>query len=238
MTKEELFAMIKGTVIVSCQAVQGEPLYVPEKSIMYLMGRAAKLAGTKMIRTSSVRDIIGIKEETGLPVIGLVKRNYPGFSGEITMTMREIDECMAAEADIIALDCCDTPRGDGLTPTEFIKQVKQKYPNAILMADCSTYEEAMRARAAGCDLVGTTMSGYTPQSAHVTGPDFEMVRRLKADIDCPVIAEGHCDTPELVCQMLEAGAHAVVVGSAITRPYEIAKRFIHTVEEYHRASGH
>ena len=88
MTKQELFDRMKGTIIVSCQATPGEPLYDPLRSLMPHMARAAKLAGAQMIRTSSVRDIIGIKEETGLPVIGLIKREYPGYSGRITMTMR------------------------------------------------------------------------------------------------------------------------------------------------------
>ena len=105
MTKQELFDLMHGSIIVSCQATPGEPLYDPERSVMPLMARAAKLAGAKMIRTSSVRDIVGIKEETGLPVIGLIKREYPGYSGRITMTMREVDECMEALSDIISIDC-------------------------------------------------------------------------------------------------------------------------------------
>ena len=86
MTKQELFDLMRGTVIVSCQATPGEPLYIKDGTMMHLMARAAKLAGAKMIRTSSVRDIIAIKEETGLPVIGLIKREYPGYTGRITMT--------------------------------------------------------------------------------------------------------------------------------------------------------
>ena len=124
MTKQELFDSIKESIIISCQATPGEPLYVKEKSIMYLMARAAKEAGAKMIRTSSQRDILAIKEETGLPVIGLIKREYPGYSGRITMTMREVDECMDALADIVSIDCTDTERGDGLTAPEFLKNVK------------------------------------------------------------------------------------------------------------------
>ena len=149
MTKETLFALMKGTVIVSCQATPGEPLYDRERSVMPLMARAAKLAGAKMIRTSSVRDIVEIKEETGLPVIGLIKREYPGFQGRITMTMREVDECVAAGADIVSIDCTDCARGDGLTSTEFLKAVRQKYPNIIIMADCAAFEEAVAAHAAG-----------------------------------------------------------------------------------------
>ena len=234
MTKEKLFELMKGTVIVSCQATPGEPLYLKDDSIMYLMARAAKQAGAKVIRTSSARDIAAIKEETGLPVIGLIKREYPGYQGRITMTMREVDECMNAMADIVSIDCTDCPRGDGLTPAEFLKQVKAKYPNIIIMADCATYEEAVAAYAAGADLVGTTMSGYTPATADRTGePDFELVRRLADDLPCPVIAEGRVHTPEQAREMLELGAWAVVVGGAITRPLEIASRFMEAVEDFH-----
>ena len=231
MTKEKLFEFMKGTVIVSCQATPGEPLYLKDDSIMYLMARAAKQAGAKVIRTSSVRDIVAIKEETGLPVIGLIKREYPGFQGRITMTMREVDECMEAMADIVSIDCTDCVRGDGLTSAEFLKQVKEKYPNIIIMADCATYEEAVNAFKAGADLVGTTMSGYTPQTADKTGePDFELVERLARALPCPVIAEGRVHTPEQARKMLELGAWAVVVGGAITRPLEIAQRFMKGIE--------
>ena len=227
MTKEELFTLMKGTIIVSCQATPGEPLYDPDRSVMPLMARAAKLAGARMIRTSSVRDIVGIKEETGLPVIGLIKREYPGYSGRITMTMREVDECMEALADIVSIDCTDTPRGDGLTVPEFLRQVKNRYPNIIIMADCATLPEAKAAYEAGADLVGSTMNGYTAATAHCKGePNYELVEQMARELPCPVIAEGRVHTPEQAKRMLELGAWAVVVGGAITRPLEIASRFM------------
>ena len=120
MTKKELLDAIHGQMIISCQAVKGEPLYVEEKSIMYLMARAAKQAGTPAIRTSSIRDVIAIKEETGLPVIGLVKIQYPGYEGYITPTMKEVDDLVAAGSDVVALDCTLRKRGDGTTVNEFI----------------------------------------------------------------------------------------------------------------------
>ena len=197
MTREQLFDLMRGTVIVSCQATPGEPLYDAERSVMPLMARAARQAGAKMIRTSSARDIAGIKEETGLPVIGLIKRDYPGYMGRITMTMREVDECMEAGADIVSIDCTDCPRGDGLTPAAFLRQVRSKYPHIIIMADCATLPEAQAAYAAGADLVGTTMNGYTPQTAQAgPGPNFELVEQMAAVLPCPVIAEGRIHTPE------------------------------------------
>ena len=232
MTKQELFDLIKGTIVVSCQATPGEPLYMKDQSIMYLMARAAKQAGAKMIRTSSVRDIVEIKEETGLPVIGLIKREYPGYTGRITMTMREVDECMEAMADIVSIDCTFNERGDGLTPGEFLAKVKEKYPNIIIMADCATLEEAVAAYEAGADLVGSTMNGYTPQTRDCKGePNYELVRDMVAALPCPVIAEGRVHTPEQARKMLQLGAWAVVVGGAITRPLEIATRFMDAVKD-------
>ena len=230
MKKEELFERIKGKVIVSCQAVPGEPLYVEEKSVMYLMARAAKQAGTPMIRTSSIRDVIAIKEETGLPVIGLVKVQYEGFESYITPTMKEVDDLVAAGSDIIALDCTQQKRGDGKTISEFITEVRTKYPDAVLMADISTYEEGINAWKLGMDIVGTTMSGYTSYTEKTDGPDYELVKRLVAAVDSPVIGEGRVHYPQQAVEMLDAGAFAVVVGGAITRPLEIAQRFISAVD--------
>lgn len=231
--KSEILNRIKGQLIVSCQALPGEPLYVPEKSIMYLMARAAKEAGSACIRTSSIRDVKAIKEETGLPVIGIIKINYEGYDSYITPTMREVDELVAADADIVALDCTMRRRGDGSTINEFLLQIKEKYPDIVLMADISTYEEGVNAWKCGVDFVGTTLSGYTEDSPKTDGPDTELVRRLSANLDIPVIAEGKVHTPEEAVQMFEAGAYAVVVGGAITRPFEIATRFMNRIKEYH-----
>ena len=231
MRKEDFFEQIKGKVIVSCQAVPGEPLYVEEKSIMYLMARAAKQAGTPAIRTSSIRDVIAIKQETGLPVIGLIKVKYEGFESYITPTMKEVDELAAAGADVIALDCTNQKRGDGKTVSEFITEVRAKYPQAILMADISTFEEGVNAWKLGVDLVGTTMSGYTSYSPKLPGPDYELIWRLSETVTVPVIGEGRIHEPAQAVQALEAGAFAVVVGGAITRPLEIAQRFMQAVEQ-------
>lgn len=230
MTKQQLLEQIRNKVIVSCQAVPGEPLYVEEKSIMYLMARAAKQAGAPMIRTSSIRDVVAIKEETGLPVIGLIKVQYEGFESYITPTMKEVDALVEAGSDIIAIDCTDQKRGDQRSVSEYITQVRTKYPDAVLMADISTYEEGVNAWKLGMDLVGTTMSGYTAHSPKIDGPDYELVKALAATVDIPVIGEGRVHSPEQAVKMLDAGAYAVVVGGAITRPLEIAQRFIRAVE--------
>lgn len=231
MTKQEILDAIHGKMIVSCQAIPGEPLYMEDDSVMYLMARAAKRAGTPAIRTSSIRDVAAIKKETGLPVIGLVKINYPGYDSYITPTMKEVDDLVAVGSDVVALDCTLRKRGDGTTINEFIAQIKEKYPDIILMADISNYEEGVNAWKCGVDIVGTTMSGYTDYTSKKDEPDYELMRRLTADMDIPVIGEGKIHYPEQAVKALQTGVWAIVVGGAITRPMEIAQRFIKAIDE-------
>lgn len=230
MEKNALLETIHKKMIVSCQAIPGEPLYVEEKSVMYLMARAAKLAGSPAIRTSSVRDVAAIKEETGLPVIGLIKTRYEGYESYITPTMKEVDELVKAGSDVVALDCTMRRRGDGKTVSEYIASIREKYPDIILMADISTYEEGMNARQCGVDILGTTMSGYTTYSRQGDGPDYELMSRLAEDADIPVIGEGKIHSPEEAVKALRTGVWAIVVGGAITRPLEIAQRFMKAIE--------
>ncbi|MCI6813384.1 MAG: N-acetylmannosamine-6-phosphate 2-epimerase [Lachnospiraceae bacterium] len=225
----EILKSTKGSIIVSCQALPGEPMYCEEMSLMPFMARAAQEAGSKCIRTSSIRDVVEIKKATGLPVIGLVKRVVEGYASYITPTMQEIDELVAADSDIVALDCTRRVRGDGTTINEFIAQIKAKYPDLVLMADISTFEEGINAQECGVNLVGTTLSGYTDYSPKVDGPDFALVERLAKELTIPVIAEGKVHYPDQAKKMLELGAHAVVVGGAITRPLEIAQRFYQAI---------
>lgn len=227
----EILNATKGSIIVSCQALPGEPLYCEEMSLMPFMAKAAKQAGSKCIRTSSIRDVIAIKKETDLPVIGLVKRKIDGYASYITPTMKEVDDLVAAQADIIALDCTQRPRGDGTTINQFLAQIKEKYPDIILMADISTLEEGINAEKCGVNLVGTTLSGYTDYSPAIDGPDFPLVESLVKALHIPVIAEGKVHYPDQAKKMLAIGAHAVVVGGAITRPLEIAQRFYKAIEK-------
>ena len=226
---KELLEKIKGQII-SCQALEGEPMFEPDYTVMHLFARAAKMAGSPMIRTNSVRDITAIKKETGLPVIGIIKKQYEGFDSYITSTMVEIDALVQAEVDVIALDCTFSKRGDGKTINEFVKEIYAKYPDVHLMADISTYEEGENAEKMGVSLIGTTMNGYTPQSISANITNVELVKKFSTLLHTPIIAEGKVHTPMQAKEILEAGAHAVVVGGAITRPLEIATRFISEIK--------
>lgn len=229
MRKEEIIKKIKGGLIVSCQALPGEPLYIEDDSMMPLMARAAKQAGASGIRTNGVRDVIGIKKETNLPIIGLIKKSYEGYEPYITFTIAEVDELAKAGADIIAIDCTLRKRADGRTVEEFIRFVKEKYPNILFMADISNIEEGVNAFKAGIDMVGTTLSGYTSYTEKTNEPDYNLVKSLVEAIEVPVIAEGRIHHPEQAVKMFELGAYAVVVGGAITRPLEITNRFIEAI---------
>ena len=223
---------LKGKLIVSCQALPHEPLH--SSFIMGRMALAAKEGGACGIRANTREDIKEIQQNVDLPVIGIVKRDYEDSEIYITPTMKEVDELMEVKPEIIAMDATIAKRPGGLTLDEFFHQVKEKYPDQLWMADCSTVEEALHADELGFDFIGTTMVGYTPQSKNlkIEANDFEILRKIVAKAKHRVIAEGNINTPEKAKRVMELGAFSVVVGSIITRPQLITKSFVEALDEF------
>ena len=220
-----MLEQIKGKLVVSCQALENEPLHSP--FIMAKMALAAAQGGAAGIRANSVVDIAAIKQQVALPVIGIIKRNYDNCDVFITATLHEVDELMAVEPAMIALDATSRPRPGGETLAGLVSQIREKYPRILLMADTATVEEAVFAEQLGFDCIGTTLYGYTAQTKGRSLPenDCAQLKAVLAAVNTPVIAEGNVDTPERAARCLALGAHAVVVGGAITRPQQITRRF-------------
>lgn len=222
---EQCLEQLKGHLIVSCQALPHEPLH--SSFIMGRMALAAAEGGALGIRANTKEDISEIQKNVSLPVIGIVKRDYDDSEVYITPTMKEIDELMEVQPEIIAIDATSALRPGRLTLDNFYHDIRAKYPNQLLMADCSTVDEALHADELGFDFIGTTLVGYTKQSAgdKIEANDFEIIRTILGKVKHPVIAEGNINTPQKAKRVIELGCYSVVVGSIITRPQLITKSF-------------
>lgn len=215
---------VKGGLIVSCLALKSEPLY--SSYIMSRMAYAAKLGGAVGIRANTIEDISEIKKTVDLPIIGIIKEVYEDCEVYITPTMKEVDALVACGVDIIAMDATNRERPEGKTLDVFFEDVRSKYPDQLFMADCSTYEEGMHAAAIGFDLIGTTMHGYTTYTKGAVVPNYDLIKALVRDCGKPVIGEGGIWSPEELKQVMACGTLTVVVGTAITRPMDITKRYV------------
>lgn len=222
---------VKGGLIVSCQALENEPLH--SSFIMGRMAKAATEGGAVGIRSNSAEDINEIKQNTKLPVIGIVKRDYADSPIYITATMREIEELAKTACEMIAFDATLRNRPGGEALADYVRKVRHIVPNKFLMADIATREEAKNAEALGFDCVSTTLMGYTAESKghDIADDDFFRLKEILGALTIPVIAEGHVDTPQKAKRCLALGAHAVVVGGAITRPQLITQVFAEAINE-------
>jgi len=220
-----LIANLKGKLIVSVQAYPGEPMRHPET--MAQIARAAEIGGAAAIRCQGLSDISAIKGRVDVPVIGLWKEGHEGVY--ITPSLRHARACVMAGSDIVALDATGRPRLDGLSFAETVAALRED--GTLVMADCGSFEDAQRAVDAGVDIVSTTLAGYTGDRVKTDGPDLELLREVVAAFpDVPVICEGRVHTPEQAAAAIEAGAFAVIVGTAITHPTSITTWFKAAVE--------
>ena len=222
---------LKGKLIVSCQALENEPLH--SDFIMGRMALAAKMGGASGIRANSVVDIKEIKKQVDLPIIGIIKKDYDDSEVYITPTMKEVDALIEVGVDIIAMDATKRLRPEKKSLKDFFSEVRKKYPDQIFMADCSTVDEAVFADEIGFDFIGTTMVGYTKESEglRIEANDFEILRNIISKVKHRVIAEGNINTPDKCRRVIELGAFSVVVGSIITRPQLITREFSKVLEK-------
>lgn len=225
-----VIARLRGGLIVSCQALPHEPLHGAE--IMARMATAAWQGGAVGIRANTPADIRAIRAAVPLPLIGLYKAGDAEVY--ITPTLEHARAVVEAGADIAALDATARPRPDGRTLPEVIAALHAEFGIPV-MADVSTVEEGAAAVRAGADLVSTTLSGYTPYSPQSAAPDLALIAALARCVAAPVIAEGRISTPEMARAALEAGAFAVVVGAAITRPQWITAQFVAAMQSGSRS---
>lgn len=213
--------MVRGKLIVSCQALSDEPLH--SSFIMGKMAMAAKEGGASAIRAQGVDDINEIKRVTNLPVVGIIKRNYDDSDIYITPTIKEVYELLETDCEMIALDATGRKRPNNENVKDLLCAIHRR--GKIAMADVSTLKEGIEAERLGFDCVSTTLSGYTPYSTKCDGVDFCLLEKLVGILDIPVICEGRISTPEDLKRAFDLGAYSAVVGGAITRPQQITKRF-------------
>lgn len=230
LVSERKIQGVQGKLIVSCQALPDEPLH--SSFIMGRMAVAAAEGGARGIRANTPEDIKEIQKQVNLPIIGIIKKDFEDSAVYITPTMAEVDLLVEVKAEIIAMDATLNLRPGGITLETFYNQCRKKYPDQLFMADCSTVEEALYADSLGFDFIGTTLVGYTEQSKdlRIETNDFEVIRKILGKARHPVIAEGKIDTPEKAKRVIDLGCYSVVVGSIITRPQLITKRFSSVLE--------
>ncbi|MFC5465063.1 N-acetylmannosamine-6-phosphate 2-epimerase [Lederbergia graminis] len=222
---------VKLGLIASCQALEDEPLH--SSFIMAKMALAASLGGAVGIRANSKEDILAIKKEVDLPVVGIVKRDYPDSEVFITATKKEIIELLESGCEMIAMDATLRKRPNGETLSDLVSFVRSEHPHIQLMADISTLEDAIGAEKLGFDCVSTTLYGYTEETKEhkLYDNDFSFIKDVLEKVKIPVIAEGNVITPEMAKTVISLGSYAVVVGGAISRPKQITERFVDAIKE-------
>jgi N-acylglucosamine-6-phosphate 2-epimerase len=212
---------LRSRLVVSCQAYPGEPLRDPRTTAQ--LAASAVIGGAAAVRVQGLADIQHTRAAVEVPVIGLWKDGHDGVF--ITPTLRHALAVANAGAHIVAVDGTRRPRPDGLTLAATVAAIRAG-SQALVMADCGSFEDAVAAAEAGADLIGTTLAGYTGERAKTDGPDLELLEQIAAaGLGRPLIAEGRIHTPGQARRALDAGAFAVVVGTAITHPATITGWF-------------
>lgn len=227
--KLELINQLKNKLIVSCQAREGWPMFGAE--IMAAFAKAAEVGGAVAIRATGADNIKAIKNKTSLPILGINKIFNDDYDVYITPTYDSAVEILEENIEIIALDATSRKRPNGELFESIIKKIRKNYPEVLIMGEISNIEEAKDVINLDIDFISTTLSGYTDESEPKDTIDLELIEDIKKITEVPIIAEGRINTPQLAVKALEHGAHTVVVGTAITRPEIITKKFVNKIKE-------
>jgi len=234
MNKQEVLNKMKNQVLVSCQAYDENPHATVED--MVKMAVASKMSGAVGFRANSPEYVKAIREATGddMIIIGIWKLFVPESDVYITTTLEAVDELVAAGSNVVALDCTDRINAYGYKGVSLVPQILEKYPELVIMADCSTIEEAQTAKEAGADIIASTMSGYTDYTAEKIKDDvdLELLSNMSKIEDVFVLAEGRIWTREDAVAAFKAGADCLVIGTAITNPWKITERFVKAKDKY------
>ncbi len=209
----------------SCQAAEDSALR--DSSTMARFARAAVEGGAVGIRANGCDDVRAIRQAVSVPIIGIWKAQQDDGEILITPTFEAARQLVEAGASLIALDC--TARGARYGALERLRQIKEELGVPVL-ADIATVDEAGRAAEAGADAVLSTLRGYTRETSYVKTFEPAFIAELVHAVSVPVIAEGHIQTPQELCAALDAGAFAIIVGTAITRPEVITRGFVSALE--------
>lgn len=203
---------LRNGLIVSCQAPTDSPLHNP--LIIAAIAQAAVNQGAVAVRIDTPAHIEAFRRQNATTlIIGLWKQQLLDSEVYITPQFEHAAQVAAAGADIIALDATQRQRPQGEKLEEIIAQIHSQ--GKLVMADVDTIENAIAAKQAGADLIGTTLYGYTPQTKHLSPPGFELITEL-VKLKIPAICEGGIASPQMAQKALQLGAYAVVVGTAIT----------------------
>ncbi|MCT1722412.1 N-acetylmannosamine-6-phosphate 2-epimerase [Kocuria marina] len=226
LTKQLIIEALAGRLIVSAQAYPGEPMR--DSRTMAQVAASAVRGGAAAVRVQGIADIQAVRAAVEVPVIGLWKDGNAGVY--ITPTYQHAYAVALAGAHVVAVDGTRRPRPDGLSLEQTITRIHEN-TNALVMADCGSLDDALAAAKAGADFLGTTLAGYTGERPKTTGPDIDLLQAMiEADLRIPIIAEGRIHTPSQASDAIRAGAHAVVVGTAITHPTTITSWFVDAME--------
>lgn len=218
-----LIEQLRGGLIVSCQAPDDSPVHGPR--FMAGFARAAEVSGAIGLRVNGGPDVRACHRATSLPIIGINKVYSEGWPVYITPSLTSAGQVVRAGAQIVAIDATHRPRKSGISPEDLIRKIQQSL-GCPVMADVDSLDEGLAAAAAGADIVATTMAGYTDARPMTDGPDLALVRELASRISTPIVCEGRIRAPADVAAAFDAGAHAVVVGTAITNPVVLTRQFV------------